>query len=431
MKIRSLLIIAVILTQIPGVYADEEYHHVFTLESPTPIQDGRFGSDIALSGNRLLVGETGAKIDNKSEAGRAYLFDTAWKLIANLTPTTPKTGAGFSRSLDIKGDILVVSSYRADIGNMVSAGEVQVYDSSGSPLYVLHSVQPIPLCKFGRELAIGNGIILVGHCPATSGCRGTVAVYDLEQNYLTTLTGEPLLKSVAGEELAANDEFIFVGGTTSIGSFFVFDYNWNLVKTLQSPEPDTNTNYGGSVAINGNYFVVGESGATVDEYESAGRAYVYDTDWNLVSTLQSPTPEADAEFGIDVSIAGDLVVVGEGKGDVTNGDEGKVYVFNLNGNLLDVIVSPEPEMGAQFGYNVLTDGELLIVSEVDATVDEISRAGKVHVFRLGEYTVEETTPVAEEEPETEDTGGWIPGFPLITLALGLLCTTIFLTQRKR
>jgi len=126
-----------------------------------------------------------------------------------------------------------------------------------------------------------------------------------------------------------------------------------------------------------------------------------------------------------------LVVVGEGKGDVTNGDEGIVYVFDLNGNLLDVIVSPEPETGAEFGYNVLTDGELLIVSEVDATVDEISRAGKVHVFRLGEYTVEETTPVPEEEPETEDTGGWIPGFPLIALALGLLCTTILLTQRKR
>jgi hypothetical protein len=177
--------------------------------------------------------------------------------------------------------------------------------------------------------------------------------------------------------------------------------------------------------LTGNHVVVGEPGATLDEYESAGKAYVYDTDWNLVTALVSPNPESDAEFGVDVCIFGDLVFVGESNGDVTDGDEGKVYVFDLSGNLLDTVVSLKRETGAQFGFNVLSDGELLIVSEVDATVGEFTGAGKIHVFRLGEYNIEVEEPVEEtttetEEPETEPSGG-IPGYPFwsILAALGI------------
>ena len=376
------IILSLLSVTISGAAEQEStnlFDYVTTLQSPTPSQGGVFGGDMALSGNWLLVGETGAQVGNTSGAGRAYLFDTDWNLIANFTQNTPLTGAMFSRSVDIKGDILVVGSPRADVENFPEAGEVQVYDTSGTLLYTLQSTQPMPKTKFGREVAIGNGVILMGHCPANA-FKGTIAVFDLEQNYLTTLTGESTL-SIAGEELAANDEFILIGGTTIYGSVYVFDYDWNHVITLQPLENDAKTGYGGCISISGNHFVVGEPGATVNEYDDAGRAYVYDTDWSLLTTLESPSPEADAEFGIDVSIAGDLVVVGEGKGDVTNGDEGKVYVFDLDGNLLDTIVSPEPTTGAEFGYSVLTNGELLIISEIGATVNGTSTAGKVHVFR--------------------------------------------------
>lgn len=413
-------------------------NYLVTLQSPTPIQGGKFGSEIALSGNRLLVGETWAHVDEKNGAGKAYLYDTDWNLISTLTPTTPKQKGEFSSSLDIKDDILVVSSHRANIGDLPSAGEVQVYDSSGSPLYTLQSTQPTRDCKFGRRVAIGNGIILIGHCWATTPCSGTVAVYDLEQNYLTTLTGESM-SSIAGEELAANEEYILIGGITQSGSVSIFDYDWNHLTTLQPPEPKQLTGYGGCISISGDHFVVGEPGATVDESEGAGRAYVYDTNWNLVTTLESPSPEADAEFGIDVCIIDDLVMVGEAKGDVTNGDEGKVYVFDLSGNLLDTIVSPEPETGSQFGFNVFTDGDLIVVSEVGATVEGVSKAGKIHIFRLGELAIEEPKPEeesneAESESETEsEKSGGIPGFPVDSVVVGLVFAVLmlWLIQRTR
>jgi hypothetical protein len=121
----------------------------------------------------------------------------------------------------------------------------------------------------------------------------------------------------------------------------------------------------------------------VDGHEKAGRAQIYDTDWNHVATLQSPTPEALAEFGCDVAMGGDIVVVGERKGDVDIMNEGKVHVFDLEGNLIATLVSPEPAVCALFGHSVETDGEIIAVGETDVEAGGETKAGKVHIFQAG------------------------------------------------
>ena len=72
--------------------------YLTSLQSPTPTQGGNYGSDIALSGNRLVVGEIYAQISDISEVGRAYIYDTDWTIIATLTPNTPETKARFRKS---------------------------------------------------------------------------------------------------------------------------------------------------------------------------------------------------------------------------------------------------------------------------------------------------------------------------------------------
>ncbi len=99
--------------------------------------------------------------------------------------------------------------------------------------------------------------------------------------------------------------------------------------------------------------------------------------------LESPTPEDNGEFGIHVAIGGGLVVVGERRGDVVTMNEGKAYVFDLEGNLVDTLVSPDPEVGAQFGWRVATDGEIIVVADVLHSADGVSQAGTVHVFGKG------------------------------------------------
>jgi len=39
-------------------------------------------------------------------------------------------------------------------------------------------------------------------------------------------------------------------------------------------------------------------------------------EYNLIATLQSPEPESNANFGCSVAVSGDIVVVGEYSGDI-------------------------------------------------------------------------------------------------------------------
>jgi len=250
-----------------------------------------------------------------------------------------------------------------------------------------------------------------------------------------------------GWSIAAGDEYVLVGETgyvfenmiPEICSVHVFDYDWNHVATLNAPDQQERTCFGISTSISSDYVVVGEPWATVDGHEKAGRARIYDTDWNHVATLDSPTPEALAEFGCDVAMGGDIVVVGERKGDVDSMNEGKVHIFDLEGNLIASLVSPEPAVSALFGHSVETDGEIIVVGETDIEAGGETKAGKVHVFGLGEPIAEQPAPEeetteTESEPETEsETSGGIPGFPLESIVLSIVLTVIglWLIQIKR
>jgi hypothetical protein len=217
----------------------------------------------------------------------------------------------------------------------------------------------------------------------------------------------------------------------------VFDHDFNLVQTLQSPDLQNYSLYGDVVDISQDCVLVSEKWATVDGHEKAGRVHVYDTQWELLFTLQSPTPEDNGEFGEDVDIDGVLIVVGERKGDVEVMNEGKAHVFDLEGNLLATLVSPEPEIGAQFGYKVLTDGEIVIVDELEATVEGVGKAGKVHIFRPGEPPTQQPEPgeeptEPESEPESETRKG-IPGFPLESTVISIILAilVLWLIHRNR
>jgi hypothetical protein len=114
-------------------------------------------------------------------------------------------------------------------------------------------------------------------------------------------------------------------------------------------------------------------------------------------------------------------------------------VFDLEGNLLSTLASPEPAIGAQFGWRVATDGEIVVVADVEATVKGVSKAGKVHVFAPGPGAEPEAEPEpvaaqeeAESEAEEEKPGFVIPGFPYESITLGLVigALALWLLRRK-
>ena len=59
--------------------------------------------------------------------------------------------------------------------------------------------------------------------------------------------------------------------------------------------------------------------------------------------------------------SGDLILVGEPSADGGSKDEGRVYVFDPEGNLLETLSAPEPTQGADFGNLVVVRGEIIAV----------------------------------------------------------------------
>jgi hypothetical protein len=433
-----------------SIRAEEEYHVIMTLQAPEPTYYGAYGYETALFKDGIVIGEWTGDVGDISSAGRAYIYDTDWGLTSILQVPMPKETENFGRDIDVLNDIIVVGCGSANIGELEEAGKVYVFDTDGSLLTSIQSPDPKAKGDFGNEVSIYSDGILVAeiggmeHGFIHPGC---VYEYNHEGVFIRNVTS-PAMKPEGcfGQSLVANEEFILVGEPGNLGgnfpidhpSIYVYDYGWNLITTIQPPDLQERTYFGFSTSMNDDYFVIGERWATVDDHEKAGRAHIYDTNWNHVATLQSPTPEDNGEFGLDVVIGGDIVVVGERRGDVESMNEGKAYVFDLEGNLISTLISPAPFPGNQFGYSVETDGDIIVVCEADVEAGGESKAGKVHIFSLGAPSVKtsvettaETTETTSEPDENKSNG--IPGFPIESVLASVIIAllVLWITKIKR
>ena len=106
--------------------------------------------------------------------------------------------------------------------------------------------------------------------------------------------------------------------------------------------------FGDSVAVDSGTVVVGASGATVNGYGSAGKAYVFVqpgngwTDTTQTAELTASDAAADSYFGSSVTVSGNTVVVG-----APSDYAGAAYVFiEPTGGWVDTIQTAELTPGA-------------------------------------------------------------------------------------
>ena len=112
----------------------------------------------------------------------------------------------------------------------------------------------------------------------------------------------------------------------------------DLLHTLNNPNPygtSANDNFGYSVAVSGNYAIVGAYGEADASGTSSGKAYIFDvTTGALLNTLNNPTAYSTSAgdlFGNSVAISGNYAIVGAYREDDAGGiDSGKAYIFNPN-----------------------------------------------------------------------------------------------------
>ncbi len=383
-----------------------------TLINPSPAASDRFGTSVAVSGMRVMIG---AHYDDSSaaDAGVAYLYE-----LASTNPTVPAAtfhnpnpavGDLFGSSVAISGMRVVVGAVGGDTG-AANAGHAYVYDVVGPtptmPIAALTNPSPSANENFGWAVAISETFVVVGvpfdNSKATGA--GIVYVYDLASAtppvpVATINNPSPSLNAWFGISVAISGTRLIVGasrdntGASSAGSAYVFDLSGvtPLVPTitLRNPSPATGDWFGRSVAISGTRLVVGAPKDNTGALE-AGSAYYYDlaggTPTVPLLTFLNPTPETEDRFGWSVAISGTRAIVGAYLDDTVAFDAGSAYAYELISPTPTVpehtLNHPSPARGHLFGHAVALSGTWLVVGtpyfDVSVTSDE-----SAYVYDLG------------------------------------------------
>ena len=367
------------------------------LANPNPATSSppgdNFGYSVAMDGKYAIIGAYGDN-DTNTASGKAYIFDvTNGQLVHTLTnPNAFDTSASdyFGYSVAMSGNYCIVGAYREDDSTGTDSGKAYIFNvTTGELAHTLDNPNPVSTSQvdyFGWAVAIFGNYAVVGapqEEETGSSNSGKAYIYNVNTGILLDTLDNPNVYNTSasdkfGESVAMFGDYVIIGAPyedelngTNSGKVYIFDVaTGTLVYTLNNPNSDSSAdydNFGYSVAISGNYAVVGAIG----ESNYAGRAYVFDlTNGNLIQGFSNPSsPAVNDEFGHSVAISGEYCIIGapytytDPVNSVGN-NAGKVYIFNITtGLLVQTIDNPDsytPVISDKFGTSVGVSGNYFI-----------------------------------------------------------------------
>lgn len=214
-----------------------------------------------------------------------------------------------------------------------------------------------------------------------------------------------------GETALVGDPLPTVAGTSREGEVAVFrahGESWERATTLTRSAAAGVDRFGGAVALDGSTALVGASTATTDRGFRSGAASVFSRaggSWDRQATLR-PEPGGD-RFGTAVALDGETAAVGaRRRGESPPVPAGEVCLFERSGEQWSrstTLRSPRPGPDDEFGAALALDGDTLLVGapmESNATGDN---AGAVHVFTRtgGRWRHRQTVLASDGAPDDQ------------------------------
>jgi len=237
--------------------------------------DDEFGTAVAVSGTRILVG--GPKNDDKgANSGSAYVFERqtngTWQQVAKLLASDGAASDFLGCAVAIDGTIAALGANEQDT-TASNSGAVYVFErqSNGtwSQTAKLKASDAQSGDRFGQAVALRGSVLAVG--------------------------------APEDDDQGSNGGSVYVFTRQSNGA-------WTQTAKLLAPSPDGDAGdkLGSSVATDGWHVL---AGAPVDEPSIAGAAYLFQyqagTGWAYRSRLTRPSGAASDEFGTSVALDGD------------------------------------------------------------------------------------------------------------------------------
>jgi hypothetical protein len=307
-----------------------------------------FGSSVAVNGNMALIGaprddDPVAGID----AGSAYAFNLLTGVqVRKLKASDAAASDLFGSAVALSGNRALVGANFAD-GVVSDSGAAYVFNiSTGVQQTKLQAVDGAPNDLFGASVALSGGFALVGAPVGNGGVAnsGSAYLFDATATGATTdwlvelNASDGAVSDGFGTSVALSGNLAVVGAilgngaVADSGSAYVFDVTESGILIEEQVELNAvggllNDNFGSTVALNGNLALVGAQFANGPVADS-GAAYLFDvTSETQLRKLTAPDGALNDNFGI-CAMCGDVAVIGAWQADIILGDDtGAAYVF--------------------------------------------------------------------------------------------------------
>lgn len=318
---------------------------------------------------------------------------------AVLRSQTPNELFGLSVATDT-GTIMV----GAPFGDQVK-GEVHVYYqvSDGFEEWQEHQVlrpaHSVPTTMFGTAISLDHNTAAIAtyHSP--------IFIFERPQPGLdwqqTAIIETPDDTSMRGDSISLNNGILAIGvntyGDSEQGCVLIYRRDevsrlWNFVTRLQPDSPEERGFFGSSVALLGEYLIVGAPGSAND----AGAVYAFVREsgtWRQIQKILPPEPIAGGEFGNSVATNLGQIVIAEPGDGYTADTSGRVYLYEVQGfahpyqwELKQELTPAEPlPEGSRFGHRVAIDGnnrDIVVTQLKKAPTAETQSPGSAYVFSL-------------------------------------------------
>jgi len=382
--------------------------------------DDEFGWSVAMSGDYIVVGAYGED-DAGTNSGAAYLYERDyggqdyWGEVKKFTASDTELADKFGYSVAIDGDYIVVGAQSEESGGN-ARGAAYIFGSNAGGSNNWGEVKKLTASDaadfdfFGSSVSISGDLVVVGVANKDDAGTNSGAAYLYERNYgAPDSWGE--VKKLTASDAAAEDRFgwsvaisgdyVVVGanyedgdlGGTNCGAAYIYGRNsggpdiWGEVKKLTASDAEDEGRYGNSVAIYGDYVVVGspykDEGAA-----NNGAAYIYGRNsggpdiWDEVAKISA---QNSGLFGASVAIDGDYVVVGANYEDGVGSNRGAVYIYYRNsggndqwGEVMKLTAS-DAEDEDRLGRSVSISGDYIVVGTVWEDGEGTDR-GAIYIF---------------------------------------------------
>jgi len=333
-----------------------------------------------------------------------------WVFSKKATASDEAENDWFGRAVAVEGDIGLVGATGKDgIGS--DSGAVYVINTkTEEELFKLTASNAATENFFGTSVAISETKAIVT-ATGSNDFAGSAYLFDITTGIELDILVPSVVEADAffGNSCDMEGNYVIVGapfednGGTDRGVAYVFDVTTgNELLRLIAPDGSNSDLFGRSVAISGNYAIVGAPNATTDD-EFTGKVYVFDLSAGG-AFLYSPIPsvlEDLAEFGISVAARGDRLVVGAEDENAGGNDYGAAYLFELSTRTeLKRLVSNEPTDNGKFGDSVAMSGDLIVVGARDENAGGNDR-GAAHIYSAsdGSFLQRVTAPDGEDRDD--------------------------------